>query len=575
MSGSHEGRSPVVLVNVTTSRLTSLRWTLQELLAPRDIVFLSKKWTTIGTKERLSFKISTITTIPGERLRSESRGRKQYCVAERMRWAAKRHTSREEDTAYCLLGLFGVSIPLLYGEGSQAAFLRLQIAIMQASRDHSLFIWQRSDLSSVENCTSYLPVLAASPFDFALRNLEQTFSTRSTSHPFQVTNKGLQLTLPIRRLRGSTNMYEAQLECDVLQPASATMPSIRKRAIVYLEHVFPHDNLFARLPNRINFTDHPIELRATKPDPIAMLSLFHSFENHPFLGFILDFLHFQPKWTLTSIYIAIDIFPPETLVDDEEELVIDLQDGFRGRLPPLKSSVMYASFLTWALLIPSHSGTWAMSAANFRWHEDFLQWTLLRPLNSGLMDMVLNDLEWRVLWFGLHLVCSIIISSWRPDHKFQLNILIGLMFVLTDMLLSTWIQRNVACIQNQQVLLAYKINNLCVKYLILKNRRPHKSGSPLYDSIDAVLFQIGLSIILLQVWQDRIYWQGVFAIVESGYILGLGCLAFIMLVPHCIEVLKCQPQWTRSRTSLSATDKLELTIRSIDNALAAGERFAR
>ena len=47
-------------------------------------------------------------------------------VAQRMSWASKRETTRTEDLAYCLLGIFGVNMPLLYGEGSNA-FLRLQV----------------------------------------------------------------------------------------------------------------------------------------------------------------------------------------------------------------------------------------------------------------------------------------------------------------------------------------------------------------------------------------------------------------------------------------------------------------
>jgi hypothetical protein len=60
---------------------------------------------------------------------------------EKMSWIAGRKTTREEDIAYCLLGIFDINMPLLYGEGSNA-FIRLQEEIMKQSTDHSLFSWQ-------------------------------------------------------------------------------------------------------------------------------------------------------------------------------------------------------------------------------------------------------------------------------------------------------------------------------------------------------------------------------------------------------------------------------------------------
>jgi hypothetical protein len=61
-------------------------------------------------------------------------------VAQIMLWASTRETTRMEDQAYCLMGLFGVNIPLLYGEG-EGAFMRLQLEIIQKSNDESIFAW--------------------------------------------------------------------------------------------------------------------------------------------------------------------------------------------------------------------------------------------------------------------------------------------------------------------------------------------------------------------------------------------------------------------------------------------------
>ena len=54
-----------------------------------------------------------------------------------MSWAAKHKTTRVKDMVYYLLGVFGINIPTLYGEG-RSAFVRLQHMILQASDDHSI-----------------------------------------------------------------------------------------------------------------------------------------------------------------------------------------------------------------------------------------------------------------------------------------------------------------------------------------------------------------------------------------------------------------------------------------------------
>ena len=98
-------------------------WTLQELIAPNDVVFFDREWHEIGHATDLSEEIHQATGI-------EARYRnfpQQASIAMKMSWAAKRETTKGEDLAYSLLGLFNVNMPLLYGEGAQKAFLRLQL----------------------------------------------------------------------------------------------------------------------------------------------------------------------------------------------------------------------------------------------------------------------------------------------------------------------------------------------------------------------------------------------------------------------------------------------------------------
>ncbi|KIK15469.1 hypothetical protein PISMIDRAFT_51910, partial [Pisolithus microcarpus 441] len=134
-------------------------WTLQELIAPKRVEFFNKYWVYIGEKESLAKTLEKITRIPLDVLK-EGRIPRRLCVAEIMSWAADRQTTRVEDRAYSLLGLFGVNMPVLYGEGERA-FRRLQLEIIRRSSDQSIFAWnlkgQFGQLGSV---------LAGSPSDF-------------------------------------------------------------------------------------------------------------------------------------------------------------------------------------------------------------------------------------------------------------------------------------------------------------------------------------------------------------------------------------------------------------------------
>lgn len=100
-------------------------WTLQELLAPSMVYFYVCNWNYIGSRNGLASLISAITQIPSEVLTGPE-SQNGYFVAARMSWASARQTTRDEDIAYCLFGLFKVNMPLLYGEGAHGAFRRLQ-----------------------------------------------------------------------------------------------------------------------------------------------------------------------------------------------------------------------------------------------------------------------------------------------------------------------------------------------------------------------------------------------------------------------------------------------------------------
>ena len=114
-------------------------WTLQELIAPRFLVFLSASWEVLGSKADFARYLEDDTDIPATVLRLEI-SHTAFSISQRMSWFGMRKTTRIEDEAYCLLGLFDIHMPTLYGEGTHA-FQRLQEEIMKQSPDTTLFAW--------------------------------------------------------------------------------------------------------------------------------------------------------------------------------------------------------------------------------------------------------------------------------------------------------------------------------------------------------------------------------------------------------------------------------------------------
>ena len=93
----------------------------------------------IGTKAELADVIAEVTLIRREILLGESK-LEDIPVSERMSWASKRETTREEDEAYCLLGIFGIQMSPIYGEG-RYAFIRLQEEILRHTADPTILTW--------------------------------------------------------------------------------------------------------------------------------------------------------------------------------------------------------------------------------------------------------------------------------------------------------------------------------------------------------------------------------------------------------------------------------------------------
>ncbi|EWZ36595.1 hypothetical protein FOZG_10588 [Fusarium oxysporum Fo47] len=134
----------LLLAQIRGSRWFTRGWTLQELIAPLHLVFYAADWSRIGRKDRsLADLITSITNIDMMYL-SGQRNITRASVSKRMSWLANRTTTRTEDMAYCMLGIFDINMPLLYGEGKRA-FFRLQEEIIRGSNDHTIFCWEWND----------------------------------------------------------------------------------------------------------------------------------------------------------------------------------------------------------------------------------------------------------------------------------------------------------------------------------------------------------------------------------------------------------------------------------------------
>ena len=140
-----ESASTSVIPNIRKLRWYSRGWTLQELIAPKRLKFYNMYWKFIGTRKRYKAAITEAYGIDEYALDGGDLSR--LTVARRMAWLSSRETTRVEDMAYCMLGIFDVNMPLLYGEGSKA-FVRLQEEILKLTDDQTIFSWREQDAVS-------------------------------------------------------------------------------------------------------------------------------------------------------------------------------------------------------------------------------------------------------------------------------------------------------------------------------------------------------------------------------------------------------------------------------------------
>ncbi|KAF5486401.1 Vegetative incompatibility protein HET-E-1 [Colletotrichum fructicola] len=261
------------------SRWFTRGWTLQELLAPSKLIFISTEWTRFGTRDEMAYVVSDITGIDTEFLhppegkenndfsannmatastRSLRARLDSASIAQRMSWASKRRTTRVEDAAYCLLGIFDINMPLLYGEGPKA-FLRLQEQIMMQSDDQSLLAWNFEGFETKQvggdrsrgeswraDCLhgqTYAGLFATSPSAFSTcQNIERVNIGKPTPHSF-ITNKGIYVRarLPLALVDYQLLLRFRPTELYALKYGDYTMPRATGKDYTIMKRDLPED----------------------------------------------------------------------------------------------------------------------------------------------------------------------------------------------------------------------------------------------------------------------------------------------------------------------------------------------
>ncbi|KAJ2995919.1 hypothetical protein NUW58_g1143 [Xylaria curta] len=217
-------------------------WTLQELMASRNLEFYDSEWSLIDTlrvkdstnSDRFGCKISEITQVDAEAFLGEV-PLWEYSIEAKMSWAARRRAGRPEDLAYSLLGLFDIHMPLIYGEGARAAFQRLQREIIKSTPDLSILAWH-TEQSHPER--QFCSALADSPSQFRFHR--RICRLMPESH-HTMTNKGIQMTSVLQQVQ--TTQGERYFLCLEDQGGSSQLVGIFLRKIGY--------DLFRRVDGRL------------------------------------------------------------------------------------------------------------------------------------------------------------------------------------------------------------------------------------------------------------------------------------------------------------------------------------
>ncbi|KAL6824558.1 heterokaryon incompatibility domain-containing protein [Trichoderma sp. SZMC 28015] len=312
----------------TWSRWFTRGWTLQELLAPASVRFFDSDWLEFGDKISLREQIAAATGISQEVLVDSAidvrRAMDFISIAQRMSWVSRRTTTREEDIAYCLLGIFDVNMPLLYGEGHKA-FQRLQEEIIKKSDDQSILAWG----FGCEDRTLWKvsTALAQSPLDFLRCGEMVSTGAAAPGDGFSMSQRGLRIDLPVLGDFNDGDIVYCLLNCTLT--AKSTKGGTTRLLAVPLarctsraDGAKPRPDEYYRLCNRIPHWVEESEVAASKKMTLYMPSFYrHGDVIRPRLNCRVELGSLPPD------YFIAGMFPPERSMNSLLHLTLHNGNG--------------------------------------------------------------------------------------------------------------------------------------------------------------------------------------------------------------------------------------------------------
>ncbi|KAF4984817.1 hypothetical protein FDECE_17015 [Fusarium decemcellulare] len=255
------------MANFDTSRWFTRGWTLQELIAPHGLIFFDRRWKAMKSRHEIADRVESITGIGRDillrrhiDLDEDYHDPAHLCpacgyndglrrilrnepISRKMKWAAKRTTTREEDAAYCLMGLFDINMPLLYGEGGKA-FERLQQKILLNAPDQSILTWVDKPRSVRNTETCLAPRLSA--FDVENFNVcHARFAADVERGDIIATTRGLELDVIFGPCVFGSSTAWAPLELFLAVLNCTIEPDNLSRVAIFVKALHPQSSTTA------------------------------------------------------------------------------------------------------------------------------------------------------------------------------------------------------------------------------------------------------------------------------------------------------------------------------------------
>lgn len=240
------------------SRWFTRGWTLQELIAPKSVVFFAADWHYLSTKAALKHIIADVTGVDLRVL--ETGDASTASVSTKLSWVKSRKTTLAEDRAYCLLGIFDIFMPLMYGE-KEAAFRRMLDEIASRENDQTIFSWAGDG----RPCG----MIAPSPAHFVPSRDASTVIKTVRNPAFSITNRGVRITAPLIALP-LRNMYAMVLNS---LPAAGSPGSENYFLVHFIYRLYDDHNDYIRVHSD-ELAYFPAHLKQTQPSLLKNTEVF-------------------------------------------------------------------------------------------------------------------------------------------------------------------------------------------------------------------------------------------------------------------------------------------------------------